>query len=92
MTEQLTLSLFIFMEEYKEILRCHSLVTKLCPTLVTPWTIARQATLSMGFPREGYWSGLLFPSPGYLPDSGIKPTSPALAVFFTAEPPGQRNH
>ena len=39
------------------------LVAKLCPTLVTPWTIARQAPLSMGFSRQEYWSGLLFPSP-----------------------------
>ena len=68
MTKQLTLSLFIFMEEYKEILRCHSLVTKLCPTLVTPWTIAHQATLSVGFPREEEWSGLSFPSQRAPPD------------------------
>ena len=40
------------------------LVTKLCPTLVTPWTVARQASLSMGFCRQEYWSGLPFPSPG----------------------------
>ena len=54
---------------------------------VTPWTIAHQALLSMGFPRQEYWSGLPFPSPGDLPDLGIKPVSPALAGrFFTAEP------
>ena len=47
--------------------------------------------LSMGFPRQEYWSGLPFPSPGDLPDSGVKPTSPALAGgFLTAEPPGKR--
>ena len=48
----------------------------------TPWTVACQAPLSMGFLREEYWSGLPFPSPGDLPDSGIEPvscTSPALA-------------
>ena len=39
------------------------LVTKLCPTLVTPWTIACQVPLSMGFSRQEYWSGLTFPSP-----------------------------
>ena len=54
---------------------------------VTPWTIARQAPLSMGFSRHEYWNGLPFPSPGDLPDPGIKPaslTSPALAGrFFT---------
>ena len=44
----------------------------------------------MGFSRQEYWSGLLFPSPGDLPDTGIKPTSPALAGgFFTTEPPGK---
>ena len=45
---------------------------------VTPWTVARQAPLSMGFSRQGYWSGLPFPSPGDLPDPGIEPRSPAL--------------
>ena len=54
------------------------LVTKLCPTLVTPWTVARQAPLSMGFSRQEYWSGLPFPSPGDLLDPGIEPRSPAL--------------
>ena len=43
-----------------------------------PWTVARQTPLSMGFPRQEYWSGLPFPSPGDLPDPGIKPVSPAL--------------
>ena len=55
---------------------------------VTPWTVACQAPLSMGFPRQEYWSGLSFPTPGDLPDPGIKPTSPALAGrLFTTEPP-----
>ena len=54
----------------------------------TPWPRARQAPLSMGFPRQEYWSGLPFPSPGDLPDSGIEPVSPALAGgFFTTVPP-----
>ena len=53
-------------------------VAQLCPTLVTPWTVARQAPLSVGFSRQEYWSGLPFPSPGDLPDPGIKPRSPAL--------------
>ena len=39
---------------------------------VTPWIVAHQALLSMGFPRQGYWSGLPFPPSGYLPDPGIK--------------------
>ena len=55
---------------------------------VTPWTVARQAPLLMGFSRQEYWSGLPFPSPGDLPNPGIKPVSPALAgKFFTTEPP-----
>ena len=41
-------------------------VTKLCPTLVTPWTVACQVPLSMGFSRQEYWSGLPFPSPAWL--------------------------
>jgi len=56
----------------------------------TPWTIAHQAPLFMGFPRQEYWSGLLFPSPGDLPDPGMEPTSPELSSrFFTTEPPIQ---
>ena len=54
------------------------LVAKSCPTLATPWTVARQAPLSMGVPRQEYWSGLPFPSPGDLPDPAIEPGSPAL--------------
>ena len=45
---------------------------KLCPTHVTPWTVAHQTPLSTGFPRQEYWSELPFPSPGDLPNSGIK--------------------
>ena len=59
-------------------------------SLATPWSVAHQAPLSTGFPRQEYWSGLPFPSPGDLPDSGIKPTSPALqANSLPAEPPGK---
>ena len=47
---------------------------------VTPWTVARQAPLSMGFPRQEYCSGLPFPSPGNLPNPEIKPPSPAWQV------------
>ena len=54
------------------------LVTKLCPTLATLWTVAHQAPVSMGFSMQEYWSGLPFPSPRDLPNSGIKPGSPAL--------------
>ena len=53
-------------------------------------SIAFQASLSMGFPRQEYWSGLPFPTPADLPDPGIKPMSPALADrFFTTELPGK---
>ena len=45
---------------------------------VTPWTVAHEAPLSMGLPRQEYWSGLSFPSPGDLPDPGIETASPAL--------------
>ena len=52
----------------------------------TPWTVAHQAPLSMGFSRQEYWSGLPFSSPGYLPDPGIEPRSPALqADALTSE-------
>ena len=61
-----------------------------CISFLTPWTVAHQDPLSMRFPRQEYWSGLSFPSPGDLPDPGIKPLSPALARrVFTSEPPGK---
>ena len=57
---------------------------------VTPWTGARQVSLSMGFSRQDYWSGLPFPSPGDLPNPEIEPTSPLSPAwagrFFTASP------
>ena len=60
----------------------------------TPWTVAHQAPLSMGFSRQEYWSGLPFPPPGDLPDPGIEPACPvslAMArVFFTTEPPAKK--
>ena len=66
------------------------LVAQLHPTLSQPWTIARQALLSMGFSRQEYWSGLSFPSPGGLPDSGIEPRSLASKVdSLPSEPPGK---
>ena len=61
-----------------------------CPALVTWWSVAHQAPLSMGFSRQEHWSGLPFPNQGDLPDPGIEPASPALAGrFFTTEPPGK---
>ena len=64
------------------------LVTKSCLTLVTPRTVAQQAPLSMGFPKQEIWSGLPFPSPGNLPTQGSNPgllhcrQSPALQADF----------
>ena len=56
---------------------------------VTLWTVACQVPLSMGFSRQENWSGLPFPSPGDLPNPGIKPGSPALqADALSSEPPG----
>ena len=64
-------------------LQC-GLVTELCPTLVTPWTVACQASLSMGFSRQEYCNGLPFPSPGDLPNPEIKPWVSYIAGrFFT---------
>ena len=66
---------------------CCCLVAESCPTLLRPpWTLAHQASLSVGFCRQEYWSGFPFPSPG----EGLKPTSPALAdTFFTIESPAK---
>ena len=59
-------------------------------SLATPCTVTHQAPLSMRFPRQGYWSGLPFPSPGDLPHLGIEPGSPALHVgSLPAELPGK---
>ena len=64
----------------------HSVVSD---SFVRPWTVTHQAPPSMGFFRQEYWSGLLFPSPGDLPNPGIKPKSPALAGrLFTTQSPG----
>ena len=54
------------------------LIAKLCLTLATPWIMSCQAPLSMGFSRQESWRELPFPSPGYFPNPGIKPRSPAL--------------
>ena len=65
-------------------------MAKSCLTLATLWTVDCQASLSMGFSRQEYWSKLPFPSPGDLPDPGIEAGSPALqAVSLLTEPPGK---
>ena len=57
-------------------------------SFATPCTVAHQTSLSMGFPRQEYWSELLFPSPGDLPDPGMEPVAPVLAGrFLTTELP-----
>ena len=59
-------------------------------SFVTPWPVARQAPLSMGFPRQEYWSGLPCPPPGYLPNPGIEPRSSCLQEdSLPSEPPGK---
>ena len=59
-------------------------------SIVTPWTVAHQAPLSMVFPRQEYWKGLPFPSPGDLPNPGIELASSALTCgFVTTVPPGK---
>ena len=64
-------------------------MAKSCLPLATPWSVARQVLLSMGFPRQEYWSGLPFPSPGDLPDLGMELRSPALqADSLLTEAPG----
>ena len=66
---------------------------KSCPTLATPQIVAHQAPLSTRLPRQEYWSGLPFPSPGDLSKPGtetMSPVSPALAGrFSTTDPPGK---
>ena len=65
----------------------HSVVSD---SLVTPWTVARQVPLSIGFPRQEYWSRLSLPPPGDLPNPGTEPASLALAGrYLTTEPPGK---
>ena len=65
------------------------LVAQSCPT-ATPMTVALQAPLSMDFPGQEHWSGLPFPSPGDLPNPGIKPGSPSLqGDSLLSKPPGK---
>ena len=84
--------MWLLVKGIKMILCCCS-VAKSCLTLCNPMDSSPPASLCMGFPRQEYWRGLLFPSPGDLPDPGIEPVSlasPALADgFFTTEPPGK---
>ena len=67
------------------------LVAMLFPTLVTPWLIAIQAVRFMGFPKQEYWNGLPFPSPGNLPDTGTEPVSPALHMDSLPTEPSEKS-
>ena len=73
---------------------CCCFVAKSHQTLVNPWAVAHQAPLSMEFPKQEYWSGLPFPSPGDLPNTGIEPrywthVSCLAGRFFTTGPLGK---
>ena len=88
--EYITMILTYIHNQRNSYLLCCCLVANMYPTLASSWTVARQAPLSMGFFRQEYWSGLPFPSPGDLPDSGNRThISCTAGAFFTAEPPGK---
>ena len=65
------------------------LVAQTCLTLHGPWTVARQAPLSMEFFRQEHWSGLPCPPRGDLPNSGVRPRFPALQDFLLSEALGK---
>ena len=68
-------------------------VAQLIRLFTSPWTVTHQASPSMEFSRQEYWSGLPFPSPGDLPNPGIEAGSPALqADALPSEPPGNSNY
>ena len=69
---------------------CRGVCVLSCVCLCNPMTVAHQALLSVGFPKQGYRSGLPFYPPGDLPNPGIAPSSFAsVGGFFTTEPPGK---
>ena len=82
-----TYSVYVCTNVYKHIYIYVACLLSRVQLFATPWTVAHQVPLAMGFPRQEYWSGLPLPSPGDLPEAGIEPTSlvpPALAGrFFT---------
>ena len=67
----------VYSREFKLIVVLLFIHSVMSYSSATPWTVACQAPLSMGFSRQEYWSGLSCPSPGDLPDPGIEPASPA---------------
>ena len=98
MTDKISMAAGTTLKCYELMYRPHIIVvifshSVVSDSFVTPWTVAHQAPLFMGFFRQEHWSGLPFLSPGDLPDSGIKHLSPPLAEgFFTTEPPGKPSH
>ena len=85
-----SLHTYVWVWKYR---RCCCAPAQSCPLFATPWTVALQASLSMGFSRQEYWSGLPFPSPGDLPNPEIETVSIASPTlegrFFTTVPPGK---
>ena len=80
---------FLMFQYYKKV-KVKSESLSVVSSSVSPWPVARQASLSMEFSRPEYWSEQPFPSPGHLPDPAVEPRTPALqADTFPAEPPGK---
>ena len=86
----MSLPAFYFKNPREKILKTKIAMLSHVQLFTTPWTVARQAPLSMGFSRQEYWSGLPCPPPGDLPNPGIKPRSPALhSDSLPPKPPGK---
>ena len=79
--------------ELRSLIYTESEVRSVVSDSATPWPVAYQAPLSLRFSRQEYWNKLLCPSPGYLSDPGIEPTSPASPTLqadsLPSEPPGK---
>ena len=74
----------------KKIISMHAQSLSCVPLFATSWTVAHQAPLSMGFPRQEYWSGLLFPTPRDLPNPGIELKSPVWTGRFSTTEPSRK--
>ena len=85
--------IYIYVKDFVSIgIKCMRACSVVSDSFVTPWTVAHQAPLSMGFSRQEYWSGWPCPPPGDCPKPGIQPTAPATSPalaggFFITEPP-----